>query len=106
MNSLTVSITKDILVRSYRCGNENETDMIGNNCAIALALKDRFPNVFVSGTHIHPFGVEDSDFEIPLPVEAVNFIRRFDSLSDTPEERMGLPELEFEIQLIDELSYA
>jgi len=105
MNSLTVCITRDIIARSYRCGTENEIDMIGNHCAIALALKDRFPDVFVSGTHIYLFG-DESDEAIPLPEEAVDFIRRFDSLANTPKERMGLPELAFEVALEEEITYA
>jgi len=104
MNSLTVSITKDIIARSYRCGTENEIDMIGNHCPVAFALIERFPDVFVSGTHIHPFG-DESDECIPLPNEAVEFIRRFDSLAETPEERMGLPELTFEVALEEEVAF-
>jgi hypothetical protein len=105
MNSLTVSITKDIIARSYRCGTENEIDMIGNHCPIALALKEKFPDVYVSGTHIHPFGDENDD-KIALPQEAVDFIHRFDSLAETPEERMGLPELHFTVVLNEEVVYA
>ena len=103
MNSLTVSITKHIIARSYRCGTENEIDMIGNHCPIALALIERYPDVFVSGTHIHPFG-DESDVAFPLPAEAVDFLQRFDSLADTPEERMGLPELTFEVALQEEVA--
>jgi len=51
MNSLTVSITRDIIARSYRPGTENEIDRIGNHCPITVALIERFPDVFVSGTH-------------------------------------------------------
>lgn len=98
MNSITVSVTRGIIAQSYRCGTQNEIDMIGNYCAIALALKERFPDVFVSGTHIHLFG-DESDEAIPLPPEAIEFIHRFDSLGDTPEERMGLPEFTFEVPL-------
>ena len=105
MDSLSVSITRDIIARSYRCGTQNEIEMIGNDCPIALALRERFPDVFVSGTHIHPFG-DESDESFPLPGEAVEFIRRFDSLADTPEERMGLPELTFEVALEEEVAYA
>src|SRR6185312_2421169 len=94
MNSLSVFITRDIIARSYRCGTQNEIDMIGNHCPIALALVERFPDVFVSGTHIYPFGNE-RDESMPLPDEAVEFIHRFDSLADSPEERLGLPELTF-----------
>ena len=103
MNSLTVSITRDIIARSYRCGTDNEIDMIGNHCPIALALIERFPDVFVSGTHIHPFG-DESDLAFPLPGEAIEFIQRFDSLADAPEERMGLPELSFEVALEKEIA--
>lgn len=102
MNSLTVSVTKDIIARSYRCGTDNEIDMIGNHCPIALALIERFPDVFVSGTQIHPFG-DESDESFPLPDEAVEFICHFDSLAETPEERMGLPELVFEVALEEEV---
>ena len=105
MNSFTVSITRDIIVRSYRCGTQNEIDMIGNHCAITLALRDRFPDVFVSGTHIHPFG-DESDVAIPLPEEAIEFIHRFDALADTPEERMGLPEFHFSVVLKEEAVFA
>lgn len=106
MNSLTISITKDIIARSYRCGTENEIDMIGNHCPVAFALIERFPDVFVSGTHIYPFGDEnESDESIPLPDEAVEFIRRFDSLAETPEERMGLTELTFEVALEEEVAF-
>jgi hypothetical protein len=102
MNSLTVSITRDILARSYRCGTENEIDMIGNHCPIALALQEKFPDVFVSGTHIHLFG-DERDEDFALPQEAIEFIQRFDSLADTPEERMGLPELTFKVALREEV---
>jgi len=96
MDSILISVTREILARSYRCGTENEMDMIGNHCPIATALRERYPNVYVSGTHIHLLGNEgDADFA--LPKEAINFIHRFDGLADTPEERMGLPELTFEV---------
>jgi len=105
MDNLTIAVTRKILARSYRCGTENEIEIIGNDCPIALALRERFPDVFVSGTHIYPFG-DESDESFPLPDEAVEFIRRFDSLAGTPEERMGLPELTFEVSLEEEVAYA
>ena len=96
MNSITILVTKEILAGSYRCGTENEIDMIGNHCPIAMALHERYPDVYVSGTHIHLFGNE-SDADFALPEEAIKFIHRFDALANTPEERMGLPELTFEV---------
>ena len=83
MNSLTVSITKDIIARSYRCGTENEIDIIGNHCPIALALLERFPDVFVSGTHVHAFG-DESDLAFPLPVKRLN---SFTALTPLPIHR-------------------
>jgi hypothetical protein len=96
MDSIFISVTREILARSYRCGTENEIDMIGNHCPIAMALHERYPDAYVSGTHIHLFGNE-SDADFALPKEAINFIHLFDSLADTPEERMDLPELTFEV---------
>jgi hypothetical protein len=96
MDSIVISVTREILRRSYRCGTKNDTDMIGNHCPIAMALHERFPDVYVSGTHVHLFG-DESDADFALPEEAVNFINRFDALADTPEERISLPELTFEV---------
>jgi len=45
--------------------------MIGNHYPIAMALIERFPDVFVSGTHVHPFG-DESDLAFPLRVKRLN----------------------------------
>ncbi|MGN6250085.1 MAG: hypothetical protein ACTHNG_17155 [Ginsengibacter sp.] len=102
-----IKITKEILERSKLCGALNDIEKIGNNCAIAVALKDIFPNVFVTPHHIYPFGIieneEFSIFRISLPVIAQDFIKVFDGLRGIPNTRICLPEFEFEIFLADEL---
>ena len=102
-----IRITKEILERSKLCGSFNDIEKIGNNCAIAVALKDIFPNVFVTPNHIYPFGIiqneEFSVFRISLPVTAQDFIKVFDGLRCIPNARLCLPEFEFEISLPDEL---
>ena len=70
-------------------------------------MKDIFPDVFVSGYYIHPFGSDDgnklADLEVPLPKIARDFVKFFDSLSAIPGFRLTLPEFEFEISIPDEI---
>ena len=102
----SIKITKEILELTKQCGEE-EIEIIGENCAIALALKDIFPKVNVTGDYIHPFGIDDNDrwneFKIALPKIAQDFIKNFDSLCKIPNQRILLPEFEFEISIPDEI---
>jgi hypothetical protein len=102
-----IKITKEILERSYGCGAYDDVEKIGNNCAIAIALKDLFPDVFVTAHHIYPFGIyennEYSDLRIAMPKIALDFIKVFDSLRSIPKVRLYLPEFEFEILIPDEI---
>ncbi|HEU5053350.1 MAG TPA: hypothetical protein VFT78_09565 [Hanamia sp.] len=104
---IAINITKEILRKSKECGTRNDIEKIGNNCAIAVALKDVFPNVFVTPHHIYPFGIIENEefslFRISLPVIAHNFIKVFDALRCIPNARLCLPEFEFEVFLPDEL---
>ena len=101
-----IKITKEILAGSKECGTHNDLEKIGNNCAIALAVKDIFPNVFVTTHHIYPFGIDDDRYNrlsIPLPGVALNFIKIFDSLRSIHNARLCLPEFEFNIDIPDEI---
>ncbi len=102
-----IKVTKEILEMSKGCGTQNDVEKIGNNCAIAHALKSIFPDVFVTAHHIHPFGIgENSDqrsLVIALPKIALDFIRVFDSLRTIHTVRLLLPEFEFEISIPDEI---
>ncbi len=102
-----IKITKKILERSKECGTHNDIETIGNNCAIALALKEIFPDVFVTAHHIYPFGLNESkpcsDRRIALPKIALDFINVFDALCGIHHVRLLLPEFEFEISIPDEI---
>lgn len=102
-----IKVTKEILESSKECGAHNDVEKIGNNCAIAIAVKDIFPNVFVTAHHIYPFGIDESNeyihLRIELPKIALDFIKLFDSLRSIHKARLSLPEFEFEISIPDEI---
>ncbi|MDQ6843658.1 MAG: hypothetical protein M3Z92_04790 [Bacteroidota bacterium] len=102
-----MKITREILEISKECGADNDLETTGKNCAIAVCLRDLFPDVFVTGYHIYPFGADRSnsfnDLKIEMPKVAQDFIRVFDSLCAMPRVRLTLPEFEFEISISDEI---
>src|SRR5450432_245782 len=103
---LKIAITKDIIKQCKSCGNENEEREIGKNCAVAFALTDIFPNVYVTNYYIFPFGIgyeKEQDLKIPLPIIAQQFIKLFDGFRLTPKLRLLLPEFEFTIDVHDEV---
>jgi len=100
-----IAITKEIIAHCKNCDAGNET-RIENNCAIAFALADIFPKVYVTNFCIFPFGIEgdkEKDIKIPLPVIAQQFIKLFDGFSFSPKLRLLLPEFEFMIDIPDEV---
>jgi len=101
-----IAITKEIIEHCKNCGTGNEAHKIEKNCAIAFALVDIFPNVYVAGYYIFPFGIEtekEKDIKIPIPVIAQQFIKLFDGFCLTPKLRLLLPEFEFTIDVPDEV---
>ena len=102
----TIAITKEIIEHCKNCGAGNEAHKIGKNCAIAFALVDIFPNVYVTGYYIFPLGIDaekEKDIKIPIPVIAQQFIILFDGFCLTPKLRLLLPEFEFTIDVPDEV---
>jgi hypothetical protein len=94
---LRIKVTKDILEKSKMCGGES-SNRIGENCAIALAVRDIFPNAYVDSRKIHALGYcEDFEAIIYLPQEARDFIDEFDG--STAEGRVKLDPIDFEIEL-------
>ncbi len=103
---LKIAITKEIIEQCKNCGSENEEREIGNNCAVAFALMDIFPDVYVTNYYIFPFGIEhgkEQNLKIPLPIIAQQFINLFDGFRITPKLRLLLPEFEFTIDVPDEV---
>ncbi len=103
----TIAISKDILKASKHCGIENDPDTIGRNCAIANAVCHIFPDIYVTGFDMFPFGGSEDQsirsIRIPLPPVAQHFVRLFDGFRLTPSLRLLLPEFEFSIDIPDEL---
>lgn len=98
---LQIKITRAILQESMMCGTENSRHLVSENCAIACAVRDVFPDVRIDSVQIlFPFGRVMS---ILLPQVAINFIHQFDRLINTPELRLELPELTFEVDVPDEI---
>ena len=103
---LKIAITKEIIEQCKNCGNDDEEHEIGNYCAVAFALADIFPNVYVTNYYIFPFGIaneKEQSLKIPMPIIAQQFIKLFDGFSLTPKLRLLLPEFEFTIDVHDEV---
>ena len=101
-----IVITKEIIAQCKNCGTGNDNRRIENNCAIAVALADIFPKVYVTDLYIFPFGIDgdkEKDIKIPMPVIAQQFIKLFDGFRLTPRLRLILPEFEFTIDITDEV---
>jgi hypothetical protein len=114
---LKIKVTKEILERSAMCGYRDggPDNIIGQNCAIALAVREIFPTAQVCSNFIrerwvpgtleycldNPEQTPECGWFIPLPENAKKFIRAFDIYG--PSIRTSLPEIEFEITLTDEV---
>lgn len=101
MTKLKIKITKQILEKSKYCGTDgHQWDAMSSGCAIALALRDVFPDALVRTENIIIYK-GDFDSLVSLPAKAKFFIVRFDR--STPEQRVLMPEFEFEIDIPDEV---
>ena len=101
-----IAITKDIINQSKNCGLDNDLYKIGTNCAVAAALQNIFPQVYVTNFYIFPFGIEHNEarnLKIALPLVAQQFIKLFDGFSFAPKLRLMLPEFEFVVDIPDEI---
>lgn len=118
---ITIKVTKEILTKSAFCVSGKDETL--THCAIALAVREIFPNAKVQLQHLYAFGNDTrlatyngiaTGLKVPnvsskecinLPAEARVFIENFDS--SYPEDRIKMPELSFEIdvpsEVIDEI---
>jgi hypothetical protein len=106
MTKLKIKVTKEILKKSMYCGTKSEsTELIVKNCAVALAVRDIFPEACVASRYICPFGSRSNpmgpEYDIELPQEASSFISRFDGYMAIPEMRLKMEEFEFEVEIPD-----
>ena len=56
-----IQTAKDIIFESKNCGVDNDISEVGNKCAIAVASKQLFPQVYITNFHIFPFGIQGDD---------------------------------------------
>lgn len=97
MTKLKIKVTKDILRQSAYCPSGKLT----TNCAISVAVRDIFPDAATACGFIFPFVSKTVKITIALPASAVDFIKAFDATY--PPLRIGLPELEFEVDIPDDV---
>jgi len=95
MVKLRINVTKEVLFNARHC----TTKRTGENCAIALAVRDIFPNAWVSGSDINPTGIAYYPDRIQLPKSVQTFIEDFDRA--TSATRIGMSEISFEIEIPD-----
>lgn len=67
-----------------------------NHCAIALAMKEVFPYVMVTGRDIHLDTSQDSSLMVDVPLEVNRFITAFDS-------GLGVAPFKFKLEIPDEV---
>lgn len=94
---IEIKVTKDIIKKAMFCGIGNG-EMVSESCAIALAVRDIFPEAQVSNkitTWTCKNGI------IFIPQSAKDFIGVFDN--STPEERLLIPPFNFEVELSNEI---
>jgi hypothetical protein len=102
--SFKLHITKQVIEQCKNCGvDKNDVQIIGNNCAVAVVLNGLFPEVFVTGHYIYPFGMDNFRTRIELPKIAKDFIKVFDSFSGASRLRKLIPEFEFTIEIPDKI---
>ena len=117
---IKIKVTKEILRESMMCSTSefklNETwkkngklhSSPSQNCAVALACQDIFPLCDMGYTRITntwrmETNIDSKEWEIGVPIHVTRFIGDFDRLSGSPQKRLDLPELEFEIELTDKV---
>lgn len=93
---ILIKVTKDVLFKSKDCYNN-----AGINCAIAFAVRQIFPEAYVTEEVLYFW--EYQRHNANLPDEAIRFIALFDSLKRYPGIRVDLPEMQFEIDVPSEV---
>lgn len=88
---IKIKVTKEILRKSANCHEVH-------NCAIAQAVREIFPGAMVG---LETIASPSLGFIDSLPDEAQEFVLDFDH--NTPEKRLLMPELSFQIDVSNEV---
>lgn len=100
---LKIQVTKQHIKDAMFCGLKSSA--VNTNCAIALAVRDIWPNAAV-GMEAISTGGNGGDYlgfkpDINLPSKATEFIREFDTLRDKCESRLNISPITFTIDIPD-----
>ena len=101
MIKLKVKVTKEILKESMMCGHGSTKDTVASNCAVALAVREIFPEAKVGCIIFRPY--HKNKWEVVSEHDGFDFIRQFDILKCTPEKRLELPETVVTLDITDEI---
>jgi len=109
MIKLKVKVTKEILKESMMCGCFSPK--VASNCAVALAVREIFPEAKVACNIFYPFRptkrartVKDLTTRVITSThDGEEFIRQFDNLKCAPEKRLELPETVVTLDITDEI---
>lgn len=103
MTTLTITVTKDILERSKNCLVSSE--IVVENCAIALAVRGVFPKARV---YVHTLAFFGDEIQWLTPYNSVthsqdmrDYIRLFDASDRT--DISNLPQYSFDIEIPDKV---
>lgn len=96
---LKIKVTKEILYRSRMCGKQKNDAYqdVATNCAIALAVRDIFPNAAVDQQQLRFYGNGDRINQIKLSDAVWAFVDKFDESS--PSQRLRMQKISFEIDV-------
>lgn len=104
---ILIKVTEKILHTAKDCGMYNSlscANFVSKNCAVALAVREIFPNASVTSHVIYPlpemvgsYEMNKTEHQIQLPTKAKAFIRLFDYLD--PHQRTRMKPFSFEVDL-------
>lgn len=90
---LEIHITKEVLEKSAMCGfypgtRQTEGNNVSENCAVAIAVRDIFPDAAIGPETIHTFGTNcPYNMKIEMPLEARAMIMQFDNFRNSTDHR-------------------
>jgi len=101
-----ITITKEVIDKSLKCGAVDSEAPITTNCGFAVAYNELIPNISVTARAVtfRKIGYYGEIIAtVDLTKEQRIFIAKFDSFSLTPKERYTLVGQKFDVEVPDEV---
>lgn len=94
---LKIKVTKEVIKQAMWCGTIQAMGDTARNCAVAIAIRDIFPEACVGEDNLY---ITERELRgIPIPFEAERFIQCFDNLRVQPEFRLCMNPMEFDLDI-------